>query len=211
MSIWRATRSCIAGAAAAVRHEQEAGAGVVLEIGRSDAMRHRRHPHRYLARVGLDPRDQLVQVLRGDRGIADDQLRIGSDQRHRLEVLEEIVRERIGRAVEHMGAPLADAQRIAVGRRAGDPADADAAVRPGDVLDDDGLPERHPHALGDDARDGIGRAAGGERDHQGDGTGRIGLRACARGDRVDRGQNQSGEELRCVTSAGLRLEDDDQL
>ena len=52
----------------------------------------------------------------------------------------------------------ADAERVAVGCRARDAADADAAGGATDVFDDDGLAERRPHALGQDARDRIERA-----------------------------------------------------
>ena len=56
---------------------------------------------------------------------------------------------------------LPEDERMAVGRRAGDPADADIAGGAAHVLDDDGLAERRAHSLGQDAPDGsVGPPAG---------------------------------------------------
>jgi hypothetical protein len=67
-----------------------------------------------------------------------------------------------------MRAPVADAERVAVGRRAGDTADADAAGGAGDVFDDDILPERAAHMLSHHAAHHVSWAAGGKRHHHGD-------------------------------------------
>ena len=58
--------------------------------------------------------------------------------------------------------------RIAVGRRAHRAADAERAAGAGDILDQDRLPERLPHALAEHARQRIGRPAGGEWHDDGD-------------------------------------------
>src|ERR1700680_3220782 len=54
-----------------------------------------------------------------------------------------------------MRVPGADAEGIAISRGASDAPHTDAAVRAGYVLDNDGLPERQPHALGHDASTSI--------------------------------------------------------
>ena len=50
---------------------------------------------------------------------------------------------------------MADADGVAVGRRAGDALDAEAAAGAGDILDDDRLTERRLHALAENAPDGV--------------------------------------------------------
>ena len=75
-----------------------------------------------------------------------------------------------------MRAELAEIEGVAVGRRAHHAADADAAAGAADVLDDHRLAERLPQPIVQDARDGVGRAAGRERHDHGDRPRRIGLR-----------------------------------
>ena len=66
-----------------------------------------------------------------------------------------------------MGAEIAHHHGVAVGRRLGDAGRADGAAGAGDVLDDDLGAERRAHLLGEDAREHVGRPAGGERhDHR---------------------------------------------
>ena len=67
-----------------------------------------------------------------------------------------------------MGVPLADVDRVAIGGRAGDAPDRDAATGAADVFDDDRLPERRPHVFGQDARGDIGRAARRKRNDERD-------------------------------------------
>src|SRR5580693_2535943 len=67
-----------------------------------------------------------------------------------------------------MGAPLADAERVTVGQRAGDAGDADRAIGAADVLDDDRLTQRFAHGCRHDAAERIGRAAGWKRNDHGD-------------------------------------------
>ena len=109
--------------------------------------------------------------------VCSDHERRDDQQRHRLEIGQQVVRQVVvGRAGDDMRAVLAEADGVAVGRGAHGPADADGASRAGDVLDDDGLAERHPHPLGEDASDHVGRSAGRERHDDGDRLRRIGLR-----------------------------------
>ena len=92
-----------------------------------------------------------------------------------------------------MGVPLADVDRVAIRRGARDTTDRDRAAGAADILDDDALSERRAHALGQNARGDIGRAAGRERNDQGDLLVRIVLRLRA----GDAGHgNDSGNE-RC--------------
>ena len=72
--------------------------------------------------------------------------------------------------------PVADAERVAVRRSLRGTGDADAGAGAGHGLDDDGLAERHPHALAQDARERVRRPAGGKRHDDGDRARRIALR-----------------------------------
>jgi hypothetical protein len=83
---------------------------------------------------------------------------------------------------------MADADGVAVGRGAGDPADADRAAGAGDVLDNDRLAERGAHALGHDTPNRIGRASGRERHDHHHGARRIGLRHGKAGAAQDGGE-----------------------
>ncbi len=67
-------------------------------------------------------------------------------------------------------------QRVAVGRRHRDLLGRDRAAGAAEILDHDGLPERRLHALGNQPRGGVGRAAGREADHELDRLVGIGLR-----------------------------------
>ena len=106
----------------------------------------------------------------GHRVLADDDHRIARQQRHRLEIGDEVVAELVDRAVGDVGAEMAEADGVAVRRRTHRAADADRAARPCDVLDQHRLAERDLHALGEDPRHRIRRTAGGERHDDGDGT-----------------------------------------
>ena len=150
---------------AAVRHEQKPGTRGLLEKYAADMLRTARAgcPLGRLLRVCLEPGDEAPQVIRRNGVLRDDQIRIGRDQRDRLEILQHIVRERIDRAVDHVGAPVADADRVAVGRGTRNPADPDVAVGAGHVLDDDALAERCAHVLRHGACDHVRRPARSER------------------------------------------------
>jgi hypothetical protein len=89
---------------------------------------------------------------------------------------------------------LSDHHRVAVGRRAEQAGDANRAAGAAHVLDDHGLTERRPHALGNDARDDVGDAAGCERHDHGDRPRRIALRHGAR-DAARDGERHRNREL----------------
>jgi hypothetical protein len=131
---------------------------------------------RGFVRIGPEPVGQFFEVVGREGFPHHGKLRIGRDQRDRLEIVQHVVWQLIDRAVDYVRAPMADADRVAVGLGTGDPSDADRARRSGCILDDDGLTERRPHPLAHDACNRIGRAARGERYHQGDRARRIGLR-----------------------------------
>ena len=109
--------------------------------------------------VLLEPGDKLDQVFRWQGLLGDQPHRTVRHQRDRLEILHHVERQGIGGAVDHVRLPVAENNRAAVGRRARDPAGADGAARPGRVFDDDGLPERLPHPVAEDARQRVGRPA----------------------------------------------------
>ena len=138
---------------------------------------------------------------------ADDHQRLGRDQADRLEVLQQIDRQIVHRAAGDIGAPLADLHGVAVRRRARDADHAGGAAGAGRILDDHRLAEMRPHAFGHDARDRVGRSAGGERNQDRDGTRGKGLRVRA-ADRAARGQRNGDHRLyhlfppcRCVHSS----------
>ena len=81
--------------------------------------------------------------------------------------------KRIGRAVQHVMAPLADAQRVAVGRgRATLPTPIEPPA-PATLSTRTVPAEVGGHALGEHAGDGVGRSAGRGRHDHGDGTRRL--------------------------------------
>jgi hypothetical protein len=70
-----------------------------------------------------------------------------------------VIGQRIKRAILHMRTHRADTKRITVWARAGGATDANAPICPAHVLDHDRLIHPFSHALGDNARDHVGRAA----------------------------------------------------
>jgi hypothetical protein len=154
----------------AIRHQQQTGAGELLEEqpgdmgGAADAD----SAQRCLVGILFQPGNQFGQVARRRCVLGEDHLRGGGDERYRLEIVQQVIGQRVDGAVDHIGAPVAKTDGGAVGRRASDPADADDAVPPArHVLDDDALTKRDLHALGDDARNRVDRSAGRKRhDHR---------------------------------------------
>ena len=61
-----------------------------------------------------------------EAGLADDPHRRDRQQRHRLQILQQVVRQLVDGAVEDVRAQLGRCRGVAVGRRARDAADADA-------------------------------------------------------------------------------------
>jgi hypothetical protein len=96
------------------------------------------------------------------------------EDRHEI-VQQIVVQVFIDDAVHHVGADVADADRVAIGCGVRELAHGYGAGRPRDVVDDDLLAELLAHALAHDARHEIGRTAGRERHDHGDRLGGIGL------------------------------------
>ena len=116
------------------------GAGELLQQNAGDLRRGVLVDELGLARIGLHPGDELVELVRRQVFLGDQELRVDRDQPDRLEVLLQIVVEVVDDAAD-VGVPLADVDGVAVGRRARDAPDRDAAAGAADVLDDDRLAE----------------------------------------------------------------------
>ena len=97
----------------------------------------------------------MIQLIGRYRLLCHEQQRSIREQRDRLEILHDVVLKGIGSGVPDVSVPNAEDQSIPVGRGAGDSTGTDAAVRATDILDDNGLTERSPHALGRDAPDHV--------------------------------------------------------
>ena len=177
------------GTGAAIGDELDLRAGELLQQDAGHLRRRVLVDEGGLAGIGLQPGDQRLEVVRRQRLLADQELRIDGNQADRLEVLLQVIGEGIDHAA-NMGVPLADVDGVAIGRGARDAADGDATAGAADVLDDDRLAERRPHALGQYPRRHVGRAAGGERHYQRNGTRRIGLRPRDARDRRQRGSTR---------------------
>ena len=143
-----------------------------------------------LARVRLHPGGHFVQILRRKRASRRDPLRRVGDERHRLEILHHVVLQGLGRRVDDVRLHMAEAERVAVGRRARHATDPDGAAGAAHVLDDDGLAEQAPHRLAQDARQGVRWSAGRIRHDQRDRARRIDLRRCG----ADRRLNETDSE-----------------
>src|SRR5262249_40612927 len=104
--------------------------------------------------------------------------RLACDQCHRLEILHQVVFERIEGAVRDVLAPTAETQRVTITRRSGDPSSANAARGAGHVFNDDRFTEAYPHPLGNDAGNGVHRAARWVWHNDCDRSRRIVLRRC---------------------------------
>jgi hypothetical protein len=84
--------------------------------------------------------------------------RIG-DERHRLEIPDDVIWQALGCAVDDMRLHMPEAERVAIGCRAGDTSNADRAAGAAHIFNDDRLAEESSHRLGQDAPQGVRRAA----------------------------------------------------
>ena len=153
---------CHRGATAAIVHQCQLGTGLLLEqcsahvTRATDTRRTQRRP------VRLCPGDQLGEIVGLDILSRDDDLRRAWEQGDRLEIRRKIIVEAIDRAVEHMGAPVPQAERIAVGRCANDALDTDASPGARNIFDDDRLAQDAAHTIGDCPSERVGWASSGE-------------------------------------------------
>src|SRR5262249_38901645 len=121
-----------------------------------------RGPCRRLVRIGLQPSDELAQIVRGHSMLRGDQPGRDARQRYGLEIFDDVVWEIVDGAVDDLRGPGSVKKRIAIGRGARDPAHAERSRGAGHVLNYHGLAEARSHTLGD-ARDRIHLATGGGR------------------------------------------------
>jgi hypothetical protein len=121
-------------------------------------------------------------------------------QRDGFEVILNVVWQRVDGTVDDMGIPETDNQRVSIRSGPRDPADANAAIRARDVLDQGGLAERLPNALSDHAPEQVRRSARNERHDDGNGPRRIGLRP--RDPRHDREHGGARDQLQKLPAVG---------
>jgi hypothetical protein len=165
---------------ATIGHEAEAGAGFFLQKNAADVVRAADAANTlgYLVRIGLQPSDEPLEVVGRHGVLGQEQIRSSSKQGHGLEICQQIIVERIDRAARDMRRVLAQAERVTVGRCAGDATNRNGAACACHVLDDDRLTEKRLHPLGEIARDYVGRTSRGIRHNDGNRPRRIGLRPC---------------------------------
>src|SRR5262249_58108582 len=135
-----------------------------------------RGPRRRLVRIGLQPSDELAQIVRGHSMLRGDQPGRDARQRYGLEIFDDVVWEIVDGAVDDLRGPGSVKKGIAIGRGARDPAHAERSRGAGHVLNYHGLAEARSHALGDNARDRIHLATGGDRNDYAHRTAGIGVR-----------------------------------
>ena len=133
-------------------------------------------PHRRLIGIGLEPGDQPLQIVRRQAFLCDDQERLAADFDHRFQIPEQIERQSIEAAGQHMRRGGSDAQCMAVSGRADRAADTQAAGSARDILNDDGLPQNGPHLLTKEPRHRVGGATCRKWHDHGNRPGRIALR-----------------------------------
>ena len=114
---------------------------------------------RELARIRLCVLDQLADVVRRELRIDHEHVRRSRSLRDRSEIAKKIVRGFHERGVDDL-ARAHDADRVAVGRGAGDGLERDDSARAGPVVDDDGFTERLAERRHEQARDEVKTAAG---------------------------------------------------
>jgi hypothetical protein len=163
---------------AAVRHVRDGGAGFLVQPLGHDV--HRRTGAgagvaEGLARLGGG--DHLGNRLHADAGVGHQHQRLGGGLDDRLEAVQHVVAGRCGQAHHHRRGGervRREQQRVAVGRRAADEGVADGAAGARLVVDHHRLVQALGQLVGEQARDGVGVAAGRVADHDGDRLGRIG-------------------------------------
>ena len=128
------------------------------------------------ARIGLEQRDQFLDVLHRHGRVNDDHFRRGDDERDRREALERIVRHLGLDDRLHDEILVGHQQRVAVARRVGRSAHADGAAGAGRVLDIELSAERLGELLRQDPRDDVVRTARRVGHHELHRPGRIVLR-----------------------------------
>ena len=153
---------------------------------------------------GFHPGQQFLEILRRQIRRRRKRRSGGVDQADGGEILDRIELEiRIKRHARRQ-RHLMDHERVAVGRGTGAARGADHAAGAADVFDHDRLAERLLHAVLQDARDRVGRAARRERHQQRDGTVGIGLRRSGAGCQKTRGEKRRRERACEVHESSLK-------
>ena len=112
--------------------------------------------------------DQLGNRLRRKLGTHNQQIRQMHKQRNGLKVPLNIIRQLgVKEPVDHVAAQGPQQQRVTIGRRLSHHPGADTAAGTRPVLDHERNAELCLHVLLQDACEQVGRAAGGERHHDG--------------------------------------------
>ena len=118
-----------------------------------------------LVRIGAHERDELLERVRRDLCRIDEQH--ARDCRHDSHghELRRVVRElQVQTGIDHQRGRGRREQRIAVGVRTRHGFRTDASGGPGPILHDNGLPPARRELLTEDARQRVGRTAGGKGD-----------------------------------------------
>ena len=189
--MWPPTQVVHGGRRAAIGHMIELHAGHGLEQGGgevrggADALRAVGDG----AGFGLGLRDQLLDRRDAELGIDDQHVGRAADDGDRLELGRVVVELLVERLVDGERGRRRGQQRVAVGVRAREGFRADVAGRAGAVLDHHRLLPDLAQRIADEARQRIGRSAGGIGDDDLDGLG--------------------GEALRRRRPAGHRQRDED--
>jgi len=170
-------------APAGERHMDDVDAECELEELACE-MRRRTPPRRRVAqfaRARLRQRNELFGVARRDRRMHREHVRRRAHQAHRLEIPLGIVRNLGIEARVDDEVAAGGEQRVTVRRRARRGADAEIAAGAGHVLHVELLPEKLAELLGKQARGGVVRSAGGDRNDHPHGPARVCLRPTACG------------------------------
>src|ERR1700733_5015056 len=114
------------------------------------------------------PGNKLAEIVRGYALSGDDQLVRAWETCDRLEVVQQIVPQRVNLTFDDMRAPIAHTESVSIGRRVDRTADADAAASTSDVLNDDRLAEAFAHRPCNGPSDRVRWPTGGKRDDERD-------------------------------------------
>src|SRR5262245_51760746 len=151
------------GPGAAVGDESELGFGRILEKEPANMSRGAHARSGDVCLVRLQPIDKLAEVRSWQGAFRDDELRGARQHCDRGQVSKHIVLERMHGTVEHMRAPVADADRVSVRCGVGHATDANSASGARNVLDDDWLAKVDAHGLRNDAGERVKRTSRSKR------------------------------------------------
>jgi hypothetical protein len=145
--------------AAAIGNEVNPRPGHVLEHEAGKVLRTAQAAGADRRLVGIcpQPSHKFCQVAARHSVSRNDEGGQNRQQRNRLQVRPKVIGKRISYLVYNVRTKIAEAERVAIGRRAHRPADADAAVRAGNFFNQDWLPKQRLQALSQNAGDSVSR------------------------------------------------------